>query len=244
MNLATTIDLYANRKLHKRLKFQGLDISVENRAGSTRRGTSPHWGPWKTLMKFDYGYVKGSKGMDGGGVDCFIGPNENAKMAYVVHILKQPDFKKYDEDKVMLGFNSKAEAKKAFKQHYDKPEKFYGGMDVIPMELFKKKVLETAKTGSHKIEAWGEPQIYDGGYQHIADTQTMYHPPSLKKAKRVPTDDPGETDDSLLDVTKRKDMATKKFRDRLTRQHTDANMKPLSRQLVSGFPSGTVGGFG
>ena len=32
-----------------------------------------------------------------------------------------------------------------------------------------------------------------------------FHPPSLKKAKRVPTDDPGEKDDSLLDVTKRKE---------------------------------------
>jgi hypothetical protein len=243
MKLAATIELYANRKLHKRLKFQGLDISVENRAGTTRRGSSPHWGPWETHMKFDYGYVKGSKGMDGGGVDCFIGPNPTAKMAYVVHILKLPDFKKYDEDKVMLGFDSKAEAKKAFMMHYDS-KKFYGGMDVIPMAEFKKKVLETAKTGPHKIEAWGEPQVYDGGYQHIADTQTMYHAPSLKKTKRVPTDDPMEKDNQYLDVTKRREKETIGFRNRLTKKHTDANMKPLNRQLVSGFPAVGVGGFG
>lgn len=243
MNLAATIDLYANRKLHKRLKFQGLDISVENRAGSTRRGTSPHWGPWKTKMKFDYGYVKGSKGMDGGGVDCFIGPNPNAKMAYVVHIMKLPSFQIFDEDKCMLGFNSKKEAKDAFLAHYDSP-KFYGGMDVLPMDDFKKKVLGTASEGPHKIEAWGEPQIYDGGYQHIADTQTMYRPPSDKKGKRIPVDDPMEDDNRFLDVTKRKERATKAFRDSLTRKHTDANMKPLNRQLVSGFPSVGIGGFG
>ena len=142
MNLQTTLEIYANRKLHKRLKFQGLDISVENAAGTTRRGSSPHWGPWETHMKYDYGYVKGSKGMDGGGVDCFIGPNEKAKMAYVVHILKLPDFKKYDEDKCMLGFNSKKEAKDAFMAHYDS-HKFFGGMDVIPMAEFKKKVFKT-----------------------------------------------------------------------------------------------------
>ncbi|SRR6266403_455295 len=243
MKLAAAIELYSNRKLHKRLKFQGLDISVENRAGSTRRGKSPHWGPWETHMKFDYGYVKGSKGMDGGGVDCFVGPNPNAKMAFVVHILKQPEFKTYDEDKVMLGWDSKAEAKKAFLAHYDSG-KFYGGMDVIPMESFKKKVLETSKTGPHKIEAWGEPQMYDGGYQHIADTQIMYRPPSDRKGKRIPVDDPMEKDNRFLDVTKRKERATKAFRDRLTKKHTDQNMRPLNTQLVSGFPAVTIGGFG
>lgn len=243
MKLAATIELYANRKLHKRLKFQGLDISVENRAGSTRRGVAPHWGPWETHMKFDYGYIKGSKGMDGGGVDCFIGPNPNAKNAFVVHIMKLPDFKKYDEDKAMLGFNSKKEAKDAFMAHYDS-HKFYGGMDVIPMDEFKKKVLGTATEGPHKIEAWGEPQLYDGGYQHIADTQTMYRPPSAKKQKPIPTDSPMETDNRFMDVSKRNDPATKRFRDSLTRKHTDSNMKPLSRQLVSGFPSVTIGGFG
>lgn len=242
MNLATTINLYANRKLHKRLKFQGLDISVENRAGSTRRGTSPHWGPWETHMKYDYGYVKGSKGMDGGGVDCFVGPNQNAKMAYVVHILKLPNFKKYDEDKVMLGFNSKKEAKDAFMAHYDSP-KFYGGMDVIPMAEFKEKVLRTATEGPCKIEAWGEPNLYDGGYQHI-DPEVSYHPPSLKTAKRVPTDDPMEKDNQFLDVTKRKDKETQGFRNRLTKRHTDQNMKALNTQLVSGFPAVTIGGFG
>lgn len=243
MNLAANIELYANRRLHKRLKFQGLDISVENAAGTTRRGSSPHWGPWETHMKFDYGYVKGSKGMDGGGVDCFIGPNEKAKMAYVVHILKLPDFKKYDEDKCMLGFSSKKEAKEAFMKHYDS-KKFFGGMDAIPMEAFKQKVLATAKKGPHKIQAWGEPQVYDGGYQHIADTQIMYGPPSLKNRKPIPVDDPMEKDNRFLDVTKRMERATKAFRNRLTRQHTDQNMKPLNSTLVSGFPQGTIGGFG
>lgn len=244
MNLNSSIELYAKaHKLQDRYQFQGLDISVENKAGSVRTGTSPTWGPWRTKMLYDYGYVKGSKGMDGGGVDCFIGPDKEAKFAYVVHILKHPAFKEYDEDKCMLGFASKAAAKKAFLKHFDTP-KFYGGMDVIPMEEFKKKVLETGKTGPHKIEAWGEPQVYDGGHQHIGESQTMYHPPSLKKAKRVPTDDPMEKDNEFLDVTKRKDKGTQGFRNRLTKRHADQNMKALNRQLVSGFPSGTIGGFG
>jgi hypothetical protein len=194
-------------------------------------------------MLFDYGYVKGSKGMDGGGVDCFVGPNPNAKMAYVVHLRKQPKFDSYDEDKVMLGFNSKVGAKAAFMKHYD-DKRFYGGMDIMPMAEFKKKVLQTGVDGPHKIEAnMGEPQVYDGGYGHI-EPRPSYHPPSLKKAKRVPTDDPKETDDTYLDVTKRKSSATKARRDSLTKQHTDANYRALNRTLVQGFPSVSVGGFG
>ena len=243
MNLSMTIELYANRKLHKRIKFQGLDISVENRAGSVRKGTDPSFGPWKVTMKHDYGYVKGSKGLDGGGVDCFIGPNPNARKAYVVHILKTPAFQKFDEDKALLGFNSKAEAKKAFLAHYDNP-KFYGGMDVLSMDDFKKKVLETAQTGPKKIQAnSGEPEVYPGGYAHMEPTPT-YRPPSLRKSKPVPTDNPRETDDEFGDVTRRKERATKARRDSLTKQHTDANMRAINNQLVSGFPSGTVGGFG
>jgi hypothetical protein len=194
-------------------------------------------------MKHDYGYIKGSQGMDGGGVDCFVGPNPNAKMAYVVHIKKLPDFKQYDEDKVMLGFDSKGAAKAAFLIHYDSP-KFYGGMDVLPMAEFKEKVLETAQSGPHKIAAHaGEPEVYPGGYAHMEPRPT-YGPPSLKNRKPIPTDSPMETDDRFLDVTKRKEKATKAFRDRLTKQHTDANFRALNKIQVSGFPSGTVGGFG
>lgn len=239
MNLTATIALYANRKLHYRTAFQGLPISVENRKGSVRKGCDPKWGCWRTKMKLPYGYIRGTKGMDGDEVDVFVGPKVDAKNAYVITIMKQPEFKTEDEQKVMLGFGSVKEAKKVFFDHYDDP-RFFGKIKTIPMVEFKKRVLD--KEG--KIAAWGEPQLYDGGYQHIAETKTLYHAPSLKKTKRVPVDDPMEKDNSLLDVTKRKEKATKAFRDRLTKQHTDQNMKPLNTQLVSGFPSGTIGGFG
>jgi hypothetical protein len=239
MRLAATIELYANRKLHYRTAFQGLPISVENRKGSVRQGCDKQWGCWRTKMTFPYGYIRGTKGMDGQEVDVFVGPKVDAKFAYVITIKKQPDFKKDDEEKVFLGFGSAKEAKKAFFANYDDP-RFFGRIKAIPMAVFSKKVQQ--KPGA--VAAWGEPQMYDGGYQHIADTQTLYHPPSLKKAKRVPTDDPMEKDNKFMDVTKRKEGATKAFRERLMKQHTDANWRPLNSQLVSGFPSGTVGGFG
>jgi hypothetical protein len=237
VNLSATIDLYSNRKLHKRLMYQGLSISVENRAGSVRKGTDPHWGEWRTKMLYDYGYIRGTKGMDGGGVDCFIGPVVDAKNAYVVHIMKQPAFKKYDEDKAMLGFPSASAAKKAFMKHYDMPEKFFGSMDTIPMAEFKEKVLKTAETGPRKITASsdGEPSVGQSTAAHIQPVVT-FHPPSLKNPQRVPTDDPKETDDRFLDVTKRKDDMTEKLRrSRASNIGTDGRSIPINMTQV-GLP--------
>lgn len=240
MNLANTIDiLYSNRKLHGRIAFQGLPISVENRKGSVRRGKDPKWGPWETKMKVPYGYIRGTKGMDGSEVDCFVGDDVNAKMAYIITIRKQPDFKKDDEQKVMLGFRTGKKAKQCFHDHYDH-KKFFGKMISMPMEKFIERVMQ--KPG--EIEAHlGEPQVYDGGMSHIEPVPT-YHSPSNKKAKPVPVDGPLEKDDSFMDVTKRKERATQAFRNRLTKQHTDANWRPLNSTLISGFPQGTIGGFG
>lgn len=239
MNLATTIEIYGGKKLHYKTAFQGLPISVENRKGSVRKGCDKKWGCWQTKMKAPYGYVRGTKGMDGQEVDVFIGPKVDAKFAYVITTMKQPEFKQTDEQKVMLGFPDAATAKRVFLQHFD-DTRFFGKMEQIPMQEFKEKVL--GKPG--KIEAdIGEPGVYDGGYSHIEPRQ-IYHPPSLKKPKRVPVDNPGETDDEFLDVTKRRSKATKARRDSLTKQHTDQNMHPLSSTRISGMPAITIGGFG
>jgi hypothetical protein len=56
------------------------------------------------------------------------------------------------------------------------------------------------------------------GMAHI-DPVPTFHPPSLRKPKRVPTDDPQETSDEFLDVTKRNDPATKKFRLQQMKKH-------------------------
>jgi len=128
------------RKLQGKTEFQGIPISIENRKGSIRSGEGPE-GEWKTKMKHPYGYIKGTKGLDGDQLDCFVGPDENVGFAYVVHSKKPPNFKKDDEDKVMLGFSSAKTAKRVFLQHYDDP-KFFGGMDTIPMAQFLDKAEE------------------------------------------------------------------------------------------------------
>ncbi len=123
--------------LQGRYEFQGLDIAVENKKGSDRQwGDKPSQ---STRMKHDYGYVVGYEGADGDEVDVYIGPDKDAEWAYVVHQLKTPKFKKFDEDKVMLGFSSEEKAKKAYLAHYDK-EDFYGGMSAMKVDDFKKRI--------------------------------------------------------------------------------------------------------
>ena len=128
------------RKGH--IDFQGLDIRVQNPTGTLRSGISTSGQPWETSMEADYGYIAGTEGKDGEDVDVFVGPDKDAQSAYIITIMKPPSFENVDEQKVMLGYNTGAEAKRAFLRHYDSP-RFFGSMTAMTMTDFKKKVMET-----------------------------------------------------------------------------------------------------
>jgi hypothetical protein len=133
----------AQHKLSRRLKFRGLDVSIETDEGEVRRWHDASTGEeGKTKMSIPYGYIRRTEGVDGDHVDVFIGPHEDAENVYVIHQRKAPDFKTFDEDKCMLGFNTADEAKAAYKNHYN-DDRFFGSMSVLPFEKFKTKVLAT-----------------------------------------------------------------------------------------------------
>jgi hypothetical protein len=60
--------------------------------------------------------------------------------------MKKPGFKEYDEDKVMLGFDTAEEAKAAYIKQYNDP-RFFGDMKKLPMEEFKAKVMNKKNQG-------------------------------------------------------------------------------------------------
>jgi hypothetical protein len=93
-------------------------------------------------MEADYGYIAGTEGKDGEDVDVFVGPDKDAQSAYIITIMKPPSFENIDEQKVMLGYNTGAEAKRDFLRHYDSPD-FFGNMIAMTMTDFKKKVKES-----------------------------------------------------------------------------------------------------
>jgi len=139
--------LLKGKKLHYRIEFQDLPISIENRKGSIRRGEDDN-GKWETKMKYPYGYIRRTVGKDGEQLDCFIGPNKNAEYVYIIHI-KNPKTGKYDEDKAFLGFSSFKQVLRAFKKHYDNWEAYYNGFDVSNIEEFKKKWKNKELSKSH-----------------------------------------------------------------------------------------------
>jgi hypothetical protein len=166
-------------KLQGRTKFQGLDVSIENKKGSVRRWYDPH-GKEKgsTPMRFDYGYIRKTKGTDGDHVDVYLGPNPEATHAFIVNQMKKPEdsakgdgkkWTKFDEQKCMLGFDTVEEAKAAYLKQYNDP-RFFGSMRAMPMEKFKEKVLMKENHG--KKVASGDMMEY-----------FQKHPQKLKEYK-------------------------------------------------------------
>jgi hypothetical protein len=135
-------------KLDGETTFQGLGIAIENGVGSTRKGKDADGTPWSITYKSPYGYVRGTKGADGEEVDCYVGPERDADTAYVVH--QKKDDGSYDEDTVMLGYASKADAKADILRHYSNP-KYVG--EVVPVAMDRLQKLFSSGEKLVKISA-------------------------------------------------------------------------------------------
>lgn len=114
--------------------FQGLDIDVENQAGSYREGTDANGHQWRCLMHAHYGEFRVGEGTDGDKLDVYVGECAESPVVVVVRQLC-PDTGAYDEDKVMVGFVSDEDAIATYKKQYDRPG-FYGGHDVMSIGAF------------------------------------------------------------------------------------------------------------
>lgn len=170
---ASPAQLEAGNYRKKKIRFQGLLISIENPKGSARSGVDPDGHPWRIEMKYDYGYIRGTLGVDGDHVDCYIGPDATAENAYIVHQRKAGKWDQYDEDKVMLGFPSEAGARDAYLAHYDDP-RFLGPITVMPMDEFKAKVMTTlGRPRMLKAVLFAKATDYSSRLQSLLD---RHHP--------------------------------------------------------------------
>lgn len=125
-----------------RFEWRGLTIAIENPAGSVRRGRNRHGVTWEVRMRFDYGEILGTMGVDGDPVDVIVGPNLDAPMVYVVHQRKVNRWDEYDEDKCCVGFDSQDDAEQAFLSNYNDP-RFLGPITALPVDEFVAKVRAT-----------------------------------------------------------------------------------------------------
>ena len=132
-------------KLQGHMTHQGLRLAIENSKGSVRKGVDSDGKKWRTLFKHPYGFIKGTEGNDGEEIDAYVGPNDKATHAFVVH-QRRLDNGKHDEDKVMLGFESKADAKAAYLDHYNKVgPKLLGPITTLTVDELKRKLEEKRK---------------------------------------------------------------------------------------------------
>ncbi|MDR1837617.1 MAG: hypothetical protein LBQ89_08170 [Treponema sp.] len=131
--------------LQGRTKVQGMDISIENKKGSLRSGTDKDGHEWQTMMHFDYGYIRGTVGVDKDHLDAYVGPNPESEIVYIVN-QNDPVTGKFDEQKVMLGFNSEAAAKEAYLKQYDRPG-FFGDIVKMDIDTFKEEAFNPENKG-------------------------------------------------------------------------------------------------
>lgn len=98
-----------------------FDITIENPAGSVRKGVGADGKEWSTQMANAYGYIKGTEGVDGDHIDVFLHSDMDQWNGRKVFVVDQTNTDgSFDEHKVMLGFNDKAEAMTAYLANYDK----------------------------------------------------------------------------------------------------------------------------
>lgn len=125
----------SKRVLDDRRRWRGLDVSIENRSGSTR-----HWvdgtRSGSSIMFVDYGYFRLSRDNDGEHVDVFLGQTpDDAGVVWVVKQMRSPKFTTFDENKVLIGFEDGEVARQTYLAHYDNP-RFFGGMSGFEAEAF------------------------------------------------------------------------------------------------------------
>ena len=122
------------------IKFGGYDYTIENPKGSTRSGKDADGKEWKVIMHDTYGYIRGKFGKDGDHLDMFI--NDKADLdnwngdVFVVDQVN-PDGS-FDEHKVMYGYDSMDDAKKAYFANYSKGWKGLGNITGVSKGEFDK----------------------------------------------------------------------------------------------------------
>jgi len=141
------------------VKIGGLDVTIENPAGSIRSGTDASGKEWSVKMPGDYGYVKGTEGKDGDHVDVTIGPNPDGfQKAWVIDQLNADGG--FDEHKALLGYNSKDDALAAYRASFSdgKADERIGGVTEMPKQDFENWVKsgDTTKPLAAKppVESW------------------------------------------------------------------------------------------
>lgn len=97
-----------------------FNVTIENPKGSIRSGIDANGNRWETAMQNTYGYIRGTKGVDGDHIDVFLADDIDGWDGRRVFVIDQyNEDGTFDEHKVMLGFNDEADAQRAYLSNYE-----------------------------------------------------------------------------------------------------------------------------
>ena len=118
------------------ITLDGYDITIESPKGSARYGVDVNGKPWAVQMENDYGYIRGTQGVDGDHIDVFLSDDPTTGKVYVIDQVKEDG--SFDEHKVMYGFKSALAAKRAYLSNYSPGWQGLGTISEVSKEEFRK----------------------------------------------------------------------------------------------------------
>lgn len=152
------------------VRWHGLDIAIETQAGTMRRGVGTNGKPWEVRLANDYGYIKRTNGADGDPVDVFLGPHLTSDRVFIVN--QRSGKGGFDEHKVMLGFDSAADAEAGYLANYSPGWKNYEPHPVeMTVDEFKDWLRQGGTTTPAKAPYRGKPvALSTGETLHVKET--------------------------------------------------------------------------
>ncbi|MDE6536773.1 MAG: N-6 DNA methylase [Muribaculaceae bacterium] len=126
---------------HRRI--DGYNISIENPKGSVRRGKDANGEEWQTEMHHDYGYIRGTEGVDGDHIDVFLSDTPEEGDVFVIDQRNADG--SFDEHKVMYGFPSEEAAREAYLSNYKQGWTGLGAITQVSKDEFKKWVQSSKR---------------------------------------------------------------------------------------------------
>ncbi len=119
------------------IQVGSFNVTIENPKGSVRSGVDAHGNKWQNTMHNTYGYIRGTEGVDGDHIDVFLSNDIDGWNGRKAFVVDQTDTDgSFDEHKVMLGFNDKDEAMKAYLSNYDATwEKTHPGLRISETDM-------------------------------------------------------------------------------------------------------------
>ena len=181
------------------IRLDGYNITIENPKGSVRRGTDSKGNAWENTLNNDYGYIRGTEGVDGDHIDVYLSDNPSEGNVFVIDQVN-PQTREFDEHKVMYGFNSAEEAREAYLANFSEGWNGLGTITEVSKDEFKKWIesshrktkpfseYKSVKTMGGQSESYNEEVFFNGTGTPTEDVVARGLEPSRQDAARLAGD--------------------------------------------------------